>query len=73
LAETFREELRTEARNIGERIYGPTRKEFIAQMQHLWEAWKHEAERSWARRTVGIKKTAARESEPQPLESEMAN
>jgi CHAD domain-containing protein len=77
LADTFREELRTEARKIGERIYGPTRKEFIGQMQHLWEAWKHEAERSWARRTVGIKKAAARVSEPQPLTSiaasELAN
>ena len=52
LAETFRDELRLEAQNIGERIYSPTPKEFIAHMQHLWEAWKHEAERSWARRTL---------------------
>jgi CHAD domain-containing protein len=74
LAETFREELRTEARGIGERIYGPVRKQFIGQMQHLWEAWKHEAERSWARQTVGTKKAAARVSEPQPLlASEVAN
>jgi len=52
LADTFRDELRTEARSIGERIYGPKPKEFIAHMQHLWEAWRHEAERSWARRTL---------------------
>jgi CHAD domain-containing protein len=59
--ETFRDELREEARNIGERIYGPNRKQFIGQMEHLWEAWKHEAERSWARRAlVGPSKIAAR-------------
>lgn len=52
LADEFRDELRLEARNIGERIYGPKPNEFIAQMQHLWEAWKHESERSWARRTL---------------------
>lgn len=73
LAETFREELRAEAQSIGERIYGPTRKEFIGQMQYLWEAWKHEVERSWARQTVGMKKAAAHVSEPRPLAAEAAN
>lgn len=52
LADTFRDELRAEAQTIGERIYGPKPKEFIAQMQYVWEAWKHETERSWARRTL---------------------
>ncbi len=65
LADTFRDELRGEARNIGERIYGPKPKEFVAQMQHLWEAWKHEAERSWARRTlVGTATGRARKRAP---------
>jgi CHAD domain-containing protein len=56
LMDGYQEELRTDARNIGERIYGQKPREFVAQMQHFWEAWKHEAERSWARRTLPVRK-----------------
>jgi CHAD domain-containing protein len=52
LAAKFRVDLRGEAHSIGDRIYSPKRKEFVVYMQFLWEAWKHEVERSWARRTV---------------------
>src|SRR5208337_4263224 len=56
LMRTYQDELRLDARNIGERIYGQKPREFVAQMQHFWEAWKHEAERSWARRTLPVRK-----------------
>jgi hypothetical protein len=26
-------------------------------MQHFWEAWKHEAERSWARRSLPVRRS----------------
>ena len=54
----YGDELRLEARNIGERIYGQKPREFVGQMQHFWEAWKHEAERSWARRTLPVRRSA---------------
>ena len=52
LMDSYQEELRLDARNMGERIYGQKPRELVAQIQHLWEAWKHEAERTWARRTL---------------------
>ena len=58
LMDSYQDELRLDARNIGERIYGQKPRELVAQMQHLWEAWKHEAERTWARRTLRAKRTA---------------
>ena len=58
LMDAYQEELRADARNIAERIYGQKPREFVAQMQHFWEAWKHEAERSWARRTLPARRVA---------------
>lgn len=56
LTDVYQGKLRLEAQNIGERIYGQKPRELVAQMQHLWEAWKHEGERSWARRTLPARK-----------------
>ena len=57
LMDNYQRELRIEARVIGERIYGQRPREFVAQMQRFWEGWKHEAERSWARRTLPVRRT----------------
>jgi CHAD domain-containing protein len=57
LMDGYQKELRLEAHQIGERIYGQRPREFIAQMQRFWEGWRHEAERSWARRTLPPQKS----------------
>lgn len=56
LMDAYQGELRLDARNISERIYGQKPREFVAQMQHLWEAWKHESERTWARKTLPVRR-----------------
>ena len=62
LMKAYQEELRLEARDIGARIYGQRPREFVRQMQLFWEGWKHEAERSWARRTLPVRRAVAANS-----------
>ena len=56
LMDHYQRDLRAEARVIGERIYGQRPRDFVAQMQRFWEGWRHEAERSWARKTLPARK-----------------
>lgn len=58
LVDAYQGELRLAARNVGERVYGQKPREIQSLIKHLWEAWKHEAQRTWSRTAAAPTPTA---------------